>query len=261
MPFTGGHPAAVLAIARFGLPGSALVIGTVTPDLPMMLPFPAIVHFGHTPWGLVTLDLVLGTTAFVLWQAVFARVVLAIAPRALAARVPNDAPSGLAFHFSSWNRVARVLAAVLIGAATHLIWDGVTHDWMWGPQYVPWLASRHGSLLGWQWVQRISDVAGTAIVAGWVVAWWRRATVRAEAEVLPLRLRVLAWSVILIPAAAGFMHGLLTDSWFAAFAWGAGPGAAGLVAVTATWWWRRRRIDTGDIADAYAPTTGQDAGL
>src|SRR5687767_13397801 len=107
MPFTAGHPAAILAVVRFGLPGSALVIGTVTPDLPMMLPFPEIVHFGHTPWGLVTLDLVLGTIAFVLWQAVFAPVVLAIAPRALASRVPDDAPKGLAFHFASWDRVAR----------------------------------------------------------------------------------------------------------------------------------------------------------
>lgn len=241
MPFTGGHPAAVLALVRWGLPGSALVIGAITPDLPMMLPFPAVVHFGHTPWGLVTSDLLLGTIAFILWQSVFAPAVIALAPRTIAARVPRDAPRGLAYHCASWDRVARVLAAILIGAATHLIWDGVTHDWMWGPQYVPWLAARHGSLLGWEWMQRVSDVAGTAIVAGWIAVWWRRASVRADVDVLPLRVRLLAWSVILVPAAAGFLFGLLTNSLFAAFAWGAGPGTAGLIAVTAAWWVRRWR--------------------
>ncbi|GAA1394477.1 DUF4184 family protein [Catellatospora coxensis] len=250
MPFTGGHPAAVLALARWGLPGSALVIGAITPDLPMMLPFPEVVHFGHTPWGLVTSDLVLGTIVFVLWQSVFAPVALAVAPHTIAARVPRDAPRGLAFHRASWDRAARVLVAILIGAATHLLWDGITHDWMWGPQYVPWLAARHGSLLGWEWAQRVSDVTGTAIVAGWIVAWWRRAPVRADAVVLPLRLRVLAWSVILVPAAAGFQYGLLTNSLFAAFAWGAGPGTGGLLAVTAVWWSRSRR--TGDPGVATA---------
>ncbi|MEU7903592.1 DUF4184 family protein [Actinoplanes sp. NPDC049118] len=241
MPFTAGHPAAVLPIARYGLPASALVIGSITPDLPMILPFPAVVHLGHTPLGLVTLDLVVGTIAFVLWQALFGPAVLAIAPRALSARVPDDVPKGLAFHFAQVSRVARVLAAVLIGAATHLVWDGITHDWMWGPQYVPWLASRHGPWMGWQWMQHVSDIAGTAIVAGWVVAWWRRAPERAEGDVLPRRIRVLAWSAILFPAVAGFLYGLLTDSWFVAFARGAGLGTLGLVAVTATWWAHTRR--------------------
>lgn len=241
MPFTGGHPAAVLPLVRSGLPASALVIGTVTPDLPMMLPIPEVVHFGHTPLGLVTLDLLLGTIVFVLWQVYFGPAVLAIAPRTVAARLPEDVPRGIAFHLSSGSRAGRVLAAVLIGAATHLIWDGVTHDWMWGPQYVPWLAARHGSLLGWEWVQRFSDVAATGIVVGWLIAWWRRTPERAEVSVLPLRIRVAAWSLIVCPAAVGFLYWLLADSLFAAFARGAGPGVVGLVVVTAVWWTRTRQ--------------------
>ncbi|WP_144122490.1 DUF4184 family protein [Catellatospora sichuanensis] len=241
MPFTAGHPAAVLPLVRSGLPASALVIGTITPDLPMMLPIPDVVHFAHTPLGLVTVDLILGTIAFVLWQVFFGPAAMALAPRAVASRIPEDVPRGLAFHRAHWDRVARVLAAVLTGAATHLIWDGVTHDWMWGPQYIPWLASQHGSLTGWQWVQRFSDVAGTAIVAGWLIAWWHRAPKRAEVSVLPLRTRVAAWLVILCPATVGFVYWLLTDSLFAAFARGAGPGTVGLVVVTAIWWVHARR--------------------
>ncbi|GIE92430.1 DUF4184 family protein [Actinoplanes regularis] len=236
MPFTAIHPAAVLPIVRRGLPVSALVIGAIAPDLPMVVPFPALVHFAHTPLGLATVDLVLGTIAFLLWQALIGPATVALAPRAVSTRIPADVPRGLAFHFSSANRVARVLAAVLIGAATHLLWDGLTHDWMWGPRYVPWLASRHGALLGWQWMHHVSDLVGTAIVVGWIVAWWRGAPERTTGEVLSPRIRVLAWAAILGPAAAGFLHGLLTDSLFVGFSRGAALGAGGLAAVTAAWW-------------------------
>jgi hypothetical protein len=36
------------------------VIGSISPDIFMMLPIPAVVHFAHTPLGLVTADLAVG---------------------------------------------------------------------------------------------------------------------------------------------------------------------------------------------------------
>ncbi|MEU4215231.1 DUF4184 family protein [Actinoplanes sp. NPDC026623] len=241
MPFTAVHPAAVLPIVRYGLPGSALVIGSITPDLPMILPVPTVVHFAHTPSGLVTVDLVMGMIAFVLWQVLFGPAVLALAPRALSGRVPAGLPKGLAFHRATGVRIALVLAGVLIGAATHIVWDAFTHDWMWGPELLPWLASRHGSMMGWQWIQHISDFAGGAIVVAWVAVWWRGTPRRTEDEALPRRIRVLAWLAVLVPATAGFLYGLLTASWFVAFSRGAGLGAVCLVAVSVTWWVRTRR--------------------
>jgi hypothetical protein len=60
MPFTTTHTAAVLVFARWGLPPSALVIGAIAPDMPMFLPIPEVVHFAHTPMGVVTVDLAIG---------------------------------------------------------------------------------------------------------------------------------------------------------------------------------------------------------
>ncbi|MET8151790.1 DUF4184 family protein [Actinoplanes sp. NPDC049668] len=241
MPFTAGHPAAVLPFVRRGLPASALVIGSMTPDLTMLLPVAVVIHFAHTSLGLITVDLVLGTGAFVLWQALFGPAVVAIAPRSLAARLPDDVPRGLAYHFGSGGRVLRVLVAVLLGAATHIAWDSITHDWMWGTQHIPWLEARHGSLLGWQWMQHFSDVAATVIIVAWLAVWWRRAPQRSAPEQIESRrTRVLAWSAILGPAVAGFLYGLLTDSLFVGFSRGAALGAVGLVAVAATWSARRR---------------------
>jgi Domain of unknown function (DUF4184) len=231
MPFTASHPAAVVFLARWGLPGSALVIGSMAPDFTMLLPIPAMVHLAHTAPGLATIDLALGLVAFVAWQAFFGPAVVAVAPKALRARLPDRAPAGLMFHFGRWSRAALVLAALLIGAATHLVWDSFAHEWMWGQAHIPWLASRHGPLMGWEWVQHASDVAGLAIVAGWIAVWWRRAPERPGTSVMARSYRTLAWLAILCPAAIGFLYWLLEGSVYFAITRGAGLAVIGLTAV------------------------------
>ena len=227
MPFTASHPAAVLigasALARWGLPIPALVIGSIAPDLFTVLPIPEVVHFAHTPWGLVTADVAIGVAAFVVWQAFFAPALIAIAPKALGARVPlRDLERPV------WWRVA---LAVLLGAATHLVWDSFTHDWMWGTQHIGWLAERHGPFLGFQWVQKVSDVVGLAIVTAWVAARWRAAPVCPDTTVMSLRYRMLAWFAILGPATVTFCLLLPRDSFYVAITTAAGLGLIGLTGV------------------------------
>jgi hypothetical protein len=244
MPFTASHPAAVLALARWGLPGSALVIGSIAPDMPMFLQVPAVTHVAHTPLGIPTVDLAIGAVGFVVWQALFAPALVALAPRALRARLPDRVPAGLRFHCGQLNRLAGAVAALLIGTMTHVLWDSFTHDWMWGPTHIHWLAARHGRLYGWQWAQHVSDVAGLAIVVTWVVIWWRAAPARAGATVLPLPYRVLAWLAVLVPAITGFVYWLANGSAFLAVTRGGGLGIIGATAVAVSWWIRRGRSTT-----------------
>jgi hypothetical protein len=236
MPFTASHPAAVLALARWGLPGSALVIGSIAPDLPMLLPIPVVVHFAHTPLGIITADLAIGAAGFVLWQALFGPALIAVAPQALRARLPDHVPAGLRFHFSRWRRFACVIVALFVGAATHVVWDSFTHDWMWGPAHINWLASRHGPLMGWQWAQHVSNIVGFAFVVGWTMVWWRAAPRRLNLTVMPLPYRALAGLAILGPATTGFCYWLLNGSAFFAITRGAALGLIGLTAVALTWW-------------------------
>jgi len=250
MPFTAGHPAAVAALARCGLPVPALVIGSITPDLVMMLPIPVseVVHFVHTPLGLVTADLAIGVAAFAVWQGFLGPALIALAPKALRRRLPETLtlPSscgaacgaGGRAWLGRWHHPPsllgwwRVVLAVLLGAATHLVWDSFTHDWMWGPEHIAWLAERHGPLLGWQWAQRLSDLVGLTVVAAWVAAWWRRAPVRPDTPaVMPLRYQVLGWLTILGPATVAFWLLLLLDSFYAAVTAAAGLGVIGLAVV------------------------------
>ena len=59
MPFTPSHAAAVLPFLRTPLPASALVIGSVAPDLPYYLPVD-LPWDTHTASAVVTVDLLLG---------------------------------------------------------------------------------------------------------------------------------------------------------------------------------------------------------
>ena len=136
MPLTfPSHAAAILPLLH--LPGtrrlsvSALVIGTTTPDL---------VYLGstlgaeaHRPAGLLLYCLPLGLVAFVYVEALVLPVLgpplLALAPRRVrshARRVlsPRPLPQGL----KAWLALA---LALLLGAASHQLWDGFTHAWLW----------------------------------------------------------------------------------------------------------------------------------
>jgi hypothetical protein len=236
MPFTASHPAAVLLgaapLARWGLPVSALVIGSIAPDIFMMLPIPELVHFAHTPLGWVTADVAVGVAAFFAWQAFFGPALVAIAPWSWRVRLPAPrSPRPLKLR-----DLGVVALAVLLGAATHLAWDSLTHDWMWGPQHIGWLAGRHGPLLGWQWVQRVSDIIGLAVVGAWIAAWWRTAAIRPEATVMPLRYRILSWLAILGPSVMAFGVLLVNGSFYTAVTVASGLALIGLTVVASIWW-------------------------
>ena len=148
MPFTGSHPAAVLPLIRWGLPASALVIGSMTPDLPYYLPMPVSAEVTHSWVGVIGVDVLLGAVAFIVWQALVGPAVVAFSPDGLRRRLVVPVPSGLGYHVGQPRRVALAAVALILGAATHVAWDSFTHRQMWGAEHVAWLAESHGRRLG-----------------------------------------------------------------------------------------------------------------
>jgi hypothetical protein len=171
VPFTGSHPAAVLPFLRTPLPASALVIGSMAPDLPYYVPleFP---WRTHTALAVVTTDLVLGILAWALWHALLAEPALRAAPSGLRARL-TGVPLGLRARLG---RTRLVLAAlgVVVGAATHVVWDEFTHPRRWGTEHVPALDETWGLLPGYRWLQYASGLVGGVVLLVWFVGWWRR---------------------------------------------------------------------------------------
>lgn len=172
MPFTGSHPAAILPFLRTPLPGSALVIGSMAPDIPYYLPFqPAL--YTHTALAVVTTDLLLGGLAWAVWHGVLAGPALWAAPRGLRSRLAG-VPLGLRARLSSVRAVLLAAGAVVLGSGTHVLWDEFTHPRRWGTAHLPALAENWGLLPGYRWLQYASGLVGGLVLLVWLLRWLRR---------------------------------------------------------------------------------------
>ena len=175
MPFTGSHPAAVLPFVSV-LPASALIVGSMAPDFPYYLPLTTTSWPTHTSWGIVSIDLVLGLTVWVVWHALIAAPAIAYAPRGLRARLAGRVEPGLRQRAASVRQIGVVAVALILGAASHVLWDEFTHPHRWGMNHIPALAEQWGPLPGYRWSQYGSGLVGAGVEALWLWAWWRRTT-------------------------------------------------------------------------------------
>ena len=241
MPFTPSHAAAVLPFLRTPLPASALVAGSVAPDLPYYVPleFP---WRTHTALALVTTDLVLGAIAWTLWHALLSAPALAAAPAALRGRLPG-LPLGLRTRAAPV-RLAWTALALVVGGGTHVLWDEFTHPRRWGTTHAPALGETWGLLPGYRWLQYASGLIGGVVLLVWFVRWWRRTPAR-PAGPTPGAWR--AWGLILVAGlAAGAVGAASAPSLGSAGFQGAtsGGGAAAAVALLLAISWHLRQQDT-----------------
>lgn len=170
MPFTLSHVAVILPLTRTPLPASALVIGSMVPDLP--------VHLAHRPhqqthsWsGLAGEDLVLGLLAWTCWHALLAAPLLAAAPAAARARCAH-LPVGLAPRVRNLGHLALVLAALFVGSALHVFLDSFTHVDRWGVDHVPALTATYAGHPAYSWLQYGGSVVLLAVLVGLLARAW-----------------------------------------------------------------------------------------
>ena len=64
---TLAHPMAVLPLRGYGLPTTALVIGSMVPDVALFADWKAGYDLAHSLPGIVTIDLVLATALTAIW--------------------------------------------------------------------------------------------------------------------------------------------------------------------------------------------------
>ncbi len=204
MPFTGSHLAAVLPFVRSGLPASALVIGSMAPDLPYYLPVPS--EGSHTLTGLLGVDLALALVAFVAWQAFVGAAVVAFMPSPVHDRLAGY-PIGLRACIATPRRFAAVVLALLLGGVTHLAWDLFTHAHGWVYSHVAWMRAAHGPLPGYQWVHALSELVAVTAIAVFCGRWWRSHPGTSAGDQPPLAVRVAAFALVALAAAAGAVHG------------------------------------------------------
>ena len=204
MPFTLSHAAAALPFRRTRLEMSALVTGCFAPDFAYF--FFLIPHglFAHSLQGMFLIDLPLSLVALWLFHAYIKQPLSMLLPRGFRARLK---PSENGFSFWPPARLALIAISILIGTATHILWDSLTHSFYWPYRHWSFLGKLvhlpiEGDIPMYKALQYGSTVFGIVVLAVWVWFWYR-ATKPVELPIAepytPAQIRVIK---MLAPAVA-----------------------------------------------------------
>lgn len=170
MPFTFSHPALVLPLTYlpkqwFSLTG--LVIGSLAPDFEYFLRMKVTSHYSHTIGGLFWFDLPLGILLAFIFHSIVRNALIQNLPSLLNSRFSTYIGFEWNTHFiKNW---LVVLISLLIGAASHLLWDSFTHNHGYFVEAVPALAETV-TLFGkeipvFKILQHSSTVLGAILIA------------------------------------------------------------------------------------------------
>lgn len=126
MPLTIAHPAAVMPLRHTGLPFSALVVGSIAPDLEYLFHLSPTGHIGHTIPGLLIFCVPVSLVSLLIYHRIWAPAANSLMNR-----------SGDEFRFFPLSQFGLICLAIIIGAFSHLAWDSFTHSYGWMVQRVP----------------------------------------------------------------------------------------------------------------------------
>jgi len=175
MPFTPAHVAAVLPFRSSRLVWSALVVGAMAPDFEYFLRMSPQGRYGHTLAGLFLFTLPVGLLTLWLFHAYVKAPFTELMPEGLKRRLT---PCVGKFRFGGPLRFALIVASLLVGICTHLIWDSFTHGSAWTTRHLHVLARpialpHIGFVPFYKILQHVSTVVGLAILVVWLVMWYR----------------------------------------------------------------------------------------
>ncbi|HEY6927460.1 MAG TPA: DUF4184 family protein [Steroidobacteraceae bacterium] len=169
MPFTFAHPAAVLPLRRLkSLRLAALMVGSVTPDLPYYVPakYSRAMIESHTLMGALWLDIPLGLVTLLMGFLLRRPLTVLMSPRSRALCLHSMERFKEQPRQWLWAPLA-----IYIGTWTHIAWDAFTHDSGWVVRRVAALSApiTIGSYTGTlcHVLQYVSSAAGLLILAIW----------------------------------------------------------------------------------------------
>lgn len=224
MPFTPSHAVVALPFVRTPLIPAAIAVGAMTPDLPLFVRGLGVTYsFTHTTTNVVWTALI-AFALFLLWRVLLRPAVAELSPRWVASRLPGEwairpgvaARQAVGVGQARWYAVL-LAASLLIGVASHILWDLFTHEGRLGSQLFPLLDEQWGPLQGFKWLQHGSSAFGLVVIGVWAWLWLRRSAASTRVDrLLPGWIRVTWWislPVILVSAVViGFVaFGPFTD--------------------------------------------------
>ncbi len=172
MPNPIAHPAAAIPFIRLKLVFSALVIGSIAPDLGYFIR-DGENNFMYTLPGLFLFDLPAGLVTLWLFDFLVKWPILSLLPIGLQRRLYDPARS---FSFGPWKRFGAILLSLLVGSSTHIVWDSFTHKNGWMVERFIFLSADIKGMPAYSILQNLSTFAGIALLIYWFVRWFPRAS-------------------------------------------------------------------------------------
>lgn len=133
MPLTIAHPAAVLPFRRCGFSLSALVVGSIVPDLEYFFHVSQQSTFSHELFGLFWFCLPAGLVVLWLFHHLWK-------PPMVAVLGEQHHHHFKPYPFRPLSHFLLICCSILLGAFTHILWDAFTHDYGWAVQRMPELS-------------------------------------------------------------------------------------------------------------------------
>jgi membrane-bound metal-dependent hydrolase YbcI (DUF457 family) len=213
VPFTISHTAAALPFRRARLVTSALVAGTMAPDFEYFFALKTHDRVGHTFPGVLVLTLPVALLG--LW--IFHSFVKAPAAGLLPRRMQSKLASHLGeFRFWGPGRFAMIVFSILVGIATHLLWDSFTHADTYVCEH--WSLLRRsvdvpilGPMPWYKVFQHGSTILGLVVVSFWLFRWYRESEprrVRVAHTLSPSTRNGIVFAGISLAVAGGIIRAL-----------------------------------------------------
>jgi len=205
MPFTVAHPVAAVPLAsvlgRHAVV-SALVIGSITPDLAYFLPIYIPRWQSHNLPAIFWFCLPVGLATWAFFYACIAPLIHDLSPSRVRTRLPHTWAQGTLPPV----RFVDVALCLAVGAVTHLIWDSFTHTGSPFIQSFPLLGRSFTRVGGYavmpvNVLQHASTLFGFAVLATWGRRWLAGTPGPEVDPATHAFIRVLLLAVVLGPGA------------------------------------------------------------
>jgi hypothetical protein len=169
MPFTFSHPAIVLPLKKISgktLSLTGLVIGSMTPDFEYFIRMRDQSHYSHSVPGIFWFDLPLGILLAFIYHQIVRDQLISNLPEVLNRKLSVFKQFNWVDYFKrNW---AVVIISILIGAASHLLWDSFTHRTGYFVRKIVWLQKiivvTHIRIHVYSLLQHLSTLTGGIIV-------------------------------------------------------------------------------------------------
>lgn len=203
MPFTLSHAAAVVPLTRSRLVFSALVVGSMSPDIGYFIFQSTAFRFGHTLPGVLLFCVPVSLVMLWLFHSVLKYPLISLFPEAHQKRLLSVAQG---FRFGPPPHFTVIVLSIILGAITHMVWDAFTHEEEWGTQSLAllrqpiWQSGTPDPLKLCDVLQHASTVLGMVLLVFWYLRWLHQqpASVPDGITKLPVQLSIQAQKQLLL---------------------------------------------------------------